>query len=62
MKYVIRFSDCKEIKTLVASDLETYKYIIKQLDNEEKEYVVIKVNFLNHNEFTMKSLLDYEVK
>lgn len=64
MEYIIRFKQGNEIKTLKVNDIETYNYIINKLDQEEKEYIVIKKHnsILYHNEFTLKSLLDYEAK
>lgn len=63
MEYIIRFNEQQKIKTLKINDIEAYNYIIEQLDKDQKEYIVIKINnILSHNSLLIKALLDYEVK
>lgn len=58
--YIVRFRENVEIKTLKLYDKESLDYIIKKLELEEKQYVVIKEVDSSVKE-VVKDLLDYEV-
>lgn len=58
--YIVRFRENIEIKTIKLYDKESVDYITQQLEDREKQYVVIKVleNALKHD---VNDLLDYEI-
>lgn len=57
--YILRFAEGIEIKTLKFVDYNSAEYVIKQLEEEGKDYVIIsKKNF----DFTqLDSLLDLSI-
>ena len=58
--YIVRFRENIEIKTIKLYDKESVDYITQQLEDREKQYVVVKVleNALKHD---VNALLDYEI-
>lgn len=58
--YIIRFRENIEIKTIKLYDKESAEYITQQLEDRQKQYVIIKVleNALKHD---VNDLLDYEI-
>jgi hypothetical protein len=58
-KYIVRFKEGIEIKTIKFCDYESLKYFVGMLEQKDIEFVVIK-NLNNRVDFTLKCLLDYE--
>ena len=58
--YIIRFRENIEIKTIKLYDKESAEYITQQLEDRQKQYVIIKVleNALKHD---VNDLLDYKI-
>ena len=58
--YIVRFRENIEIKTIKLYDKESVDYITQQLEDREKQYVVVKVleNTLKHD---VNDLLDYKI-
>ena len=58
--YIVRFRENIEIKTIKLYDKESVDYITQQLEDREKQYVVVKVleNALKHD---INDLLDYKI-
>lgn len=58
--YIVRFRENIEIKTIKLYDKESVDYITQQLEDREKQYVIVKVleNALKHD---VNDLLDYEI-
>lgn len=59
-KYIIRFKDSNEIKTIKVVDKDSCDYLIKKLEEENKQYIMIK-EIANGLKRGITSLLDYEV-
>lgn len=58
--YIVRFRENIEIKTIKLYDKESVDYITQQLEDRQKQYVIIKVleNALKHD---VNDLLDYKI-
>ncbi len=60
-KYIIRFRENNEIKTITMSDKESCDYFINMLENNGKQYIVI-CEIENGAKRDITALLDFEIK
>jgi len=60
-KYIIRFRENNEIKTITMSDKESCDYFVNMLENNGKQYIVI-CEIENGQKRDITALLDFEIK
>ena len=60
-KYIIRFRENNEIKTITMSDKESCDYFVNMLENNGKQYIVI-CEIENGLKRNITALLDFEIK
>ncbi|MCI6457245.1 MAG: hypothetical protein MSA56_06045 [Clostridium sp.] len=60
-KYIIRFRENNEIKTITMSDKESCDYFVNMLENNGKQYIVIR-EIENGAKRDITALLDFEIK
>lgn len=63
MKYIIRFREKNEIITLELGNKGSADYVVKNLEKENIEYIVIKAKYINRDKdiWDLKNLLDYDM-